>query len=62
MKVNITKSTTSEWYCSIFGACFIAFALGVLFAGYFSSYSVFIMILGIVMHSWGMYRIHKRNK
>jgi hypothetical protein len=62
MKENLTKATTGEWYASIFGACFIAFALGVLLAGYFSSFSLLIMIIGVGVHSWGMYHIHQRNK
>lgn len=61
-KENLTKATTAEWYASLFGACFIAFALGVMWANYFNGYSAIILVVGIVMHAWGMYHMHQRNK
>jgi hypothetical protein len=62
MKDNLTKAKYVEWQASLFGACFIAFGLGILLASYFSSISLIIILVGIVLHSWGMYKIHQRNK
>lgn len=52
-----------EWEASLFGACFIAFGLGALFSNYFQPFILWgLILLGIVIHSWGMYMIHIRNK
>lgn len=57
-----TKATYNEWLASIFGACFIAFGLGVLLAKYFSGFAYIIILVGIIVHSWGMYKVHQRNR
>ena len=62
MREKLTKAKYIEWEASLFGASFIAFGLGVLFASYVSSYALFIILIGIIMHSWGMYKMHQRNK
>lgn len=60
---KLTKAKYSEWQCSLFGACFIAFGLGALLHRYFTQSILYVVILiGIIMHSWGMYSIHQRNK
>jgi hypothetical protein len=59
---TLTKATYFEWQMSLFGAACIAFGLGVLFATYLQWLAIPALILGIVMHSWGMYRIHQRNR
>lgn len=52
----------SEWLASLFGACFVSFGLGAWFGESFSDpLLAVIVVVGIVMHSWGMYRINKRN-
>lgn len=57
----IMKAKYEEWLISLIGACFIAFSLGMLFFNYFQKYIWIIMIIGIMLHSWGMYKTHKRN-
>lgn len=59
---TLTKATYFEWQASLFGACFISFGLGVLVSKYFQPYSLIIILIGILMHSWGMYKIHRRDK
>lgn len=62
MEKKLMKMTYGENLASIFGAGFIAFGLGVYFAGYFENYILYIILVGIIMHSWGMYKTHTRNK
>lgn len=62
MKDKLTKAKYIEWQASLFGACFIAFGLGILLESYFAAFALLIILIGIVMHSWGMYKIHQRNK
>ena len=57
----IMKAKYEEWLVSLIGDCFIAFALGILLYNFFQPYTWIIMILGIILHSWGMYKTHKRN-
>ncbi len=57
----VTKAKYSEWQFSLWGACFIAFALGVLLASYFQRFAFVVIVIGIGMHGWGMYKIHQRN-
>jgi hypothetical protein len=59
---KLTKAKYGEWQASLWGACFIAFGLGILLASYLSWIAIPTMAIGIVMHGWGMYRIHQRNK
>jgi hypothetical protein len=61
-ETKLTKATYLEWQMSLFGASFIAFGLGVLLAGYLPWLATPALIVGVVMHGWGMYRIHERNK
>lgn len=62
MKDKLRKAKYIEWQASLFGASFIAFGLGALLASYFRPYALVIILIGIIMHSWGMYEIHQRNK
>jgi hypothetical protein len=59
---ELTKAKYLEWQASLFGACFIAVSLGVWLSDYLRPYSILILIVGIILHSWGMYKIHQRNK
>lgn len=63
MTEKLTKAKYIEWQASLFGACFIAFGLGALLYRFFPQSFMYVLILvGIGMHSWGMYQIHLRNK
>lgn len=62
MEEKLTKAKYGEWQASLFGACFIAFALGALFSSSVQSFAYILLIVGVALHSWGMYKIHKRNK
>lgn len=63
MKKNmLTKAKYIEFQASLFGACFIAFGLGIILISFFERYALLIIFLGIIIHGWGMYRIHQRNK
>ncbi len=59
----LTKAKYIEWQASLWGACFIAFGLGALLYRFFPEALLYIVILGgVTLHSWGMYKIHSRNK
>lgn len=59
---KLTKASYGEYQASLFGACGIAMALGVFLADYLRSFALGLLFLGIAVHSWGMYRVHQRNK
>ncbi len=59
---KVMKAKYSEWQASLWGACFIAFGLGVLLAQYGQRLAIVAILLGVGMHGWGMYKIHQRNK
>ncbi len=61
-KEKLTKARDIEWQAALWGACVIAFSLGSLFSNYFDQLSLVLILLGIIVHSWGMYKIHIRNK
>ena len=58
---SLTKATYGEFQASLFGACGIALGLGALFASFIKPLAIITIIIGIFLHGWGMYRIHKRN-
>ena len=51
-----------EWLASLFGACAIAFGLGLLLADYVSDFAPVFIVIGGLIHAWGMYRTHKTNR
>lgn len=59
---ELTKASYLEWQASLFGACFIAFGLGAMFSNFAQSFTGWIIVAGIALHSYGMYKIHQRNK
>lgn len=61
-KEKLTKAKYIEWQASLWGACAIAFGLGSLLTNYFGQFSLVLIFIGIIIHAWGMYKIHKRNK
>jgi hypothetical protein len=60
--LKLRRATLLEWEASLFGACFIAFGLGVIFAEMARDFSYPLILIGIASHGWGMYRIHRRNR
>jgi hypothetical protein len=58
---KLTKVSYGEYQASLFGACGIALALGVFLADYLRSYAIGLLLLGIMLHGWGMYKTHKHN-
>lgn len=60
-KEDLTKAKYGEWQASLWGACFIAFGLGVLLSSYFGQFAIALILIGIILHGWGMYKINKRN-
>lgn len=59
---ELTKMKYSEWLGSLLGACFIAFVLGVWLHNPFKSLACLILVIGVLLHSWGMYKTYQRNK
>lgn len=59
---ELTQMKYSEWLSSLFGACLIAFALGVWLHNTFSGLTWLILVAGVLLHSWGMYKTYQRNK
>lgn len=62
MEEKLTKAKYLEWQASLFGACGIALGLGVYFSEYLKPFALWLVVLGVILHSWGMFKIHRRNK
>lgn len=52
----------SEWLASLLGACIVAFALGVLLSQYFTALLWPILVIGVLLHAWGMRKTYQRNR
>ena len=61
-KDQLTQAKYGEWLASLFGACLVAFALGVWLHEVFDSLAWAILLVGVALHSWGMYATYQRNK
>ncbi|OGL24909.1 hypothetical protein A2884_02145 [Candidatus Saccharibacteria bacterium RIFCSPHIGHO2_01_FULL_48_12] len=60
---KLIRARYSVWQASLLGACAIAFGLGILLAGYFSStFGWLVIIVGVLIHGYGMYRMYSRKK
>ncbi|AIE83796.1 hypothetical protein [Fimbriimonas ginsengisoli] len=58
---KLTTASTLEYQAAVFGAGFIGFGLGFLLKDSIGVYSIVVMVIGILLHGWGMYRIHRRD-
>jgi hypothetical protein len=58
---EIYTATYGEYLASLAGACIIAFGLGVLLANVFNNFAWLLVLLGVVIHGWGMYRTHGKS-
>ncbi|HSE60983.1 MAG TPA: hypothetical protein VLA88_01655 [Candidatus Saccharimonadales bacterium] len=59
---KLVSAKYGEWQASLFGACFIAFGLGVLLHRFIGNWAWLIIIVGVFLHSWGMAKTYTRNK
>jgi hypothetical protein len=58
MLEKLKKATPMELEIWMLGAGILGFGLGASLAGYAQQYSPWIILLGIILHGWGMYRIY----
>lgn len=58
---RLRQATYGEWLASLFGACLIAFALGVWAADLLGGLAPAILLAGVAVHGWGMTAVHRRN-
>lgn len=59
---DIRQATVFELQSSLIGAYFLSFALGTMLTRYVPHSIAFVVLLaGVVMHGWGIYRIRRRN-
>jgi hypothetical protein len=59
---GLRKAKYSEWTASLLGACGIALGLGSLLSDYIQPVAKILILLGVILHAWGMYKIQQRNK
>jgi hypothetical protein len=59
---KLVSAKYGEWQASLFGACFIAFGLGVLLHRFIGNWAWLIIVVGVLLHSWGMTKTYARNK
>ena len=59
---KLVSAKYSEWQASLFGACFVAFGLGVLLHRFFGVWAWLVVIVGVFLHGWGMKKTYERNK
>jgi hypothetical protein len=60
--VPIVQATPLEYQASLLGVCVLFLGLGVLAAPYLKGLSEVLIIVGVGVHGWGMYRIRRRNR
>ena len=59
---DIRRATVFEFQSSLAGAYFLSFALGTILTEYVPHSIAFVVLLaGVVMPGWGMYRIRRRS-
>jgi hypothetical protein len=55
-------ATPLEYQASLLGGCVLFLGLGALAAPYLKDLSEILVIVGVGVHGWGMYRIRRRNR
>ena len=60
---SLRQMNDFEYYSSFFGACLLSVGIGILLSKYVNNYLAYIVVLlGIVIHGVGMFKIQKRNR
>jgi hypothetical protein len=62
MREPLRRATLLELEASGLGAGMLGFGLGARLAHSVESYAPWILLAGRIIHGWGMYSIHQRNK
>jgi uncharacterized membrane-anchored protein len=55
------EMTYLEYQLALFGAAFLALGVGIVFQKYLQVIGIPLILLGIALHGYGMYKINKRN-
>lgn len=58
---RVIAASVLEYEAALFGACFLSLGAGVLFASLIGKLAVPFILLGLLLHGWGMYSIHVRR-
>ncbi len=54
--------SNSAYYASLFGACILAFGIGLVVAKFMNDKVGYVAILiGAALHGWGMMKVQKEN-
>ncbi|MCX9010729.1 MAG: hypothetical protein OIN66_06355 [Candidatus Methanoperedens sp.] len=61
MPEKLTEAKLAE-LASTFGAGVLGFGLGALLVDFVQQYALLIILIGLMMHGWGMYKTHLQNK
>ena len=59
--MKIISTSFEEVGVSVIGAGILGFGLGILLSNFYSRFAWPIILIGIVMHSIGMYLVHKNK-
>jgi hypothetical protein len=60
-KQDLRVATLWEYQASLFGATIAALGAGALFPKLLESAAPYLVLIGVALHGWGMYRMHVRN-
>ena len=58
---TLRTATYGEWLASLIGACLIAFALGAWAGDLAAGAAPAVLLVGTVVHGWGMAAVHRRS-
>jgi hypothetical protein len=61
MSNEIWRAGYWEWEASLFGALLVAIAAGALAATVFAPIAAAMILVGVPLHAWGMFRVYRRN-
>ncbi|MEK6936071.1 MAG: hypothetical protein AABW67_04740 [Nanoarchaeota archaeon] len=61
MLEKLRKAKPYELGLWMLGAGILSFGLGAVFAGYFQNLAWLIVLIGVVIHGWAMYKIYLSN-
>jgi len=58
---KLKKASSMDLQIWMWGAGMLGLGLGVLLAGYIGFYAIGILLIGLLMHGWAMYKIYTRK-
>ncbi len=62
MKERMVRPSSAEYQASLYGAVIGSLGVGTVLAQYLQGFAWWLVLVGVILHGWGMYRVYRRKE